>query len=373
MSDTVFVLSAGNVLTPMTRVGFQSEDIFQALLAAHPEIIGGTSAGVPLLVSREQGIAESAESANRWSVDHLYLDSRGVPILVEVKRATDTRARREVVAQMLDYASHAVNSWRVDQIQAAFTDTCTQRGDVPEEVLTAFLPHDLQVEAFWRAVEANLRAGRVRMLFVADQISKELRRIVEFLNEQMRPAEVMAIEVEHYLASDGTRTLVPKTLGATERAASAKAVTERPNIANTAEWIDRLAESQERSTVDGARWAVALFERLGGEVAPTESRHALYARWVSAKGKQAWPFFLRHSTGGRLELALAYLRSRPAFASEEARREALDRFRMTGLDVRATEKLNGYPSIDLKALAIPETHSPFEAFAHWVVDKAKLD
>lgn len=98
MSDTVFVLSAGNVLTPMVRVGFQSEDIFQALLADHPEIIGGTSAGISLLVSREQGIAESADAADRWSVDHLYLDSRGVPILAEVKRASDTRARREVVA-----------------------------------------------------------------------------------------------------------------------------------------------------------------------------------------------------------------------------------------------------------------------------------
>lgn len=253
---------------------------------------------------------------------------------------------------MLDYASHAVNSWRVEQLQAIFMQTCALRGEVGEDVLAA----DLQPEAFWRAVEANLRAGRVRMPFVADQISKELRRIVEFLNEQMRPAEVMAIEVEHYLASHGTRNLVPKTLGATERAASAKAVTDRPNIANTTEWIDRLAANHDQPTIAGANWAVALFERLGANVAPTETRDSLYARWLSAKGKQAWPFFLRYWTGGRLELALAYLKSRPAFAPEEARREALQRFRETGLDVRATEKLNGYPSIELRALAGPEFH-----------------
>jgi len=37
------------------------------------------------------------------SLDHLFLDEAGVPTLVEVKRSSDTRARREMVAQMLDY------------------------------------------------------------------------------------------------------------------------------------------------------------------------------------------------------------------------------------------------------------------------------
>jgi hypothetical protein len=55
-------------------------------------------------------------------------------------------------------------------------------------VLAAFLGPQ-EPDAFWRQVDANLRAGRVRMVFVADRIPPELRRIVEFLNEQMRPAE----------------------------------------------------------------------------------------------------------------------------------------------------------------------------------------
>ena len=36
------------------------------------------------------------------------------------------------------------------------------------------------------------------MLFVADRIPAELRRIVEFLNEQMDPAEVLALELRPY-------------------------------------------------------------------------------------------------------------------------------------------------------------------------------
>ena len=68
MADQVFVLSTSNVLTPMAKVGFKSEDIFQTLLADHPEILGGTDAGVPLLVSREQGIADTLDGADRWSL-----------------------------------------------------------------------------------------------------------------------------------------------------------------------------------------------------------------------------------------------------------------------------------------------------------------
>jgi hypothetical protein len=41
-----------------------------------------------------------------WSLDHLVVDQDAVPTFVEVKRASDTPARREVVAQMLDYAAN---------------------------------------------------------------------------------------------------------------------------------------------------------------------------------------------------------------------------------------------------------------------------
>lgn len=53
--------------------------------------------------------------------------------------------------------------------------------------------------------------------FVADVIHAELRRIVEFLNAQMSPAEVIALELRHY-AGQGLRTLVPRVIGRTAEA-----------------------------------------------------------------------------------------------------------------------------------------------------------
>ena len=54
---------------------------------------------------------------NRWSLDHLFLDQEGIPTLVEVKRGTDTRIRREVVGQMLDYAANAIVYWPVEELR----------------------------------------------------------------------------------------------------------------------------------------------------------------------------------------------------------------------------------------------------------------
>jgi hypothetical protein len=54
------------------------------------------------------------------------------------------------------------------------------------------------------------------LIFVADEIPPELRRIIEFLNEQMRPAEVLGVEVKQYAdAAKRVRNLVPRVLGTT--------------------------------------------------------------------------------------------------------------------------------------------------------------
>lgn len=39
------------------------------------------------------------------------------------------------------------------------------------------------------------------MVFVADTIPTELRRIVEFLNEQIDPAEILAVEVRQFVGT----------------------------------------------------------------------------------------------------------------------------------------------------------------------------
>src|SRR5262249_37132100 len=86
-----------------------------------------------------------------------------------------------------------------------------------KKIIRDRLGPEIDPEAFWQNVKTNLQAGRIRLLFVADQIPSELKRIVEFLNTQMNPAEVLALELQQF-EGQGLKTIVPVRYGQTEEA-----------------------------------------------------------------------------------------------------------------------------------------------------------
>lgn len=210
MSGTIYLVQ-GDDLTPMRPAEPPNEDRLQRLIADHSNLIGEEDRDL-LLVKREQGIADSEDGSDRWSIDHLFVTRDAVPVLVEVKRAVDTRLRREVVGQLLDYAANGALHWSMEKLRAGFE---AEHGDGAEEALSGFLGDDERVAGFWADVEAHLRAGEMKLLIVADRIPPELARIIEFLNRQMR-AEVYAIELRYYQSASEMLTLVPKVIGRTE-------------------------------------------------------------------------------------------------------------------------------------------------------------
>ena len=226
-SGAIFLLHDDETLTEMREQPYESEALLQRLLAQHPallpgELINRDSPRRWLLVRREAGVPSAENKADRWSMDHLFLDQEGVPTIVEVKRGSDTRIRREVVGQMLDYAANAVLYWPVDRIRSMFEENSTASGVEPDVALRELLGEASAADAdaiddFWSAVERNFQSQRVRLIFVADVIPPELQRIVEFLNAQMRPAEVLAVEVRQYVGT-GPKTLVPRVYGLTAEA-----------------------------------------------------------------------------------------------------------------------------------------------------------
>jgi hypothetical protein len=207
----------GKEVIEMGTSQYTREADFQSLLARHPALIDGAQINPDqprrwLLVSQEASVPD-AESG-RWSLDHLFVDQDGVATLVEVKRKSDTRLRREVVGQMLDYAANGSLRWTAAYLSDSFAQTCMELDTSPEVALLEFLQDPERAPGFWEAVESNLRAGRMRLLFVADEIPEELQRIVEFLNERMSPTEVLALELR-YFTGGGYSTHVPRVLGRT--------------------------------------------------------------------------------------------------------------------------------------------------------------
>ena len=154
MTSTVFMIDSNNSLTELSQTDYDSEDLFQRLLADHPSLLGSASGSSGrLLLVAEAPVPAADDGQGHWSLDHLFLDGDGVPVLVEVKRATDTRARREVIAQMLDYAANGVAYWPIEQIVDAFSATVTEAGGDPEQRLRQFL-QEREPEPFWRQVDS---------------------------------------------------------------------------------------------------------------------------------------------------------------------------------------------------------------------------
>lgn len=207
---------------------YDSEALLQEALALYPDVIAGPTtksdeANRLLLIAQEMGVPDSEAGGMTFRLDHLFVDSNCVPVLVEVKRSSDTRIRREVVGQMLDYAANGVRYWPLELLQDQFERNATARGQDATELLAQHIG-DLDPEQFWSNVHANLTAGRIRMLFVADELPPGLRRVIEFLNEQMTSAEVLGVEVRQFVG-DGHTVYVPSVVGKTATAVASKSAT----------------------------------------------------------------------------------------------------------------------------------------------------
>jgi len=217
----IFVMQNEDTLVELTQREYEVEKLLEGLLERHPALLGGDQidSELPrqfLLVDPQMGVPEYVEGVDRWALDLLYLDQSAVPTFVEVKKGSNLELRRKVVAQMLDYVANAVVNWPNGHMRVKYQETCAERLQDPFDQLISTFGAEIDAEDFWELAEQNLRLGRVRLLFVADEVPASLLRIVEFLNTQMERVEVLAVEVRQFVGlSSGQelKTLVPRVLG----------------------------------------------------------------------------------------------------------------------------------------------------------------
>lgn len=355
--QSVFVL--GSDLQALEPAAFKTEAEFQELLARHPRVLdfGSLADGRPLrlvLVAREMRVPTSAESGPAYWLDHLFVDADGVPTLVEVKRASDTRIRREVVGQMLDYAANGARYWPGALLQRSFEETCVADGRSLEEAYGELLG-DRSPDEFWSMVEERLAAGQMRLLFVADRIPLELRAIVEFLNRQMRQTDVYAVELTQYRGDGGLRVLVPRIHG--EVATAAKSPSGRRTTHRTTR-DDMDAVIRARLAPEPRRIATALLDhaaargRMEGGTAKYPSMSVHYP--IAGRQVPLWTLSL-YDSPAKEELAFSFgsithhlgLDRAAAFAESLPTVPELQK----KLEAQREKGYKGWPSVALTALA----------------------
>ena len=369
----IFLIQTDGKLVEMKEERYKSEDVFQSILADYPNLLAGDQIDGQkprrwLLIKREAPVPAQENGAGQWSLDHLFVDQDGIPTLVEVKRSTDTRIRREVVGQMLDYAANAVAYWPIETIRSHFERTCEINHTDSDQVLNEFLSDEHDAEEFWKTVKTNLQAGRVRMLFVADQIPSELKRIVEFLNEQMDPAEVLAVELRQYV-SQGLRTLVPRVFGQTAEAEQRKTVSVRGEPWTEERFFEALKAKGDAELEIGRKiyeWSQAKMSRLWWGHG---TRDGSFVPELDSDGLAYQPFAVW--TTGQVNIYFQYFRRKPPFESDEKRLELLAFLNSFLTKKLSVEVINRQPGISMADIAKGEAGLTFLKAFDWFVEEIR--
>ena len=223
----VYSIAEDGSTVPMDRIHCKNEDIeLQLLLEKNPDLIPGDQINPQeprrwLPVKREMPVPDPSTGEDRWSIDFFFVDQDATPTFIECKRFNDTRARREVVGQMFEYAANGHHYWTREELREYAEKTAESNGLDLQDALASIGPEEADVDTFFGHVQNNLREGQIRIVFFLEEAPMELRSVVDFLNKQMERSEVLLVEARQF-SREGVKVVVPTLFGYTEQARAVK-------------------------------------------------------------------------------------------------------------------------------------------------------
>lgn len=240
-SDEVFVME-GEELHPLPvrpwragAFGKTLEEALQTVIEKQPNVLAGRQMDPNdpprfVLLCREMPSGEG-------SLDLLLVDQWGELTLVETKLIANSDARRAVIGQIIEYAAYAVESWGNGRARAKAVEFWNKRGKNLDDLLREQFGEDLDVDSFWNNVGANLQRGQIRLIIAADELRTEVRRMIEYLNAEMKQARVYGLELRRYGEESGPQVLVPNLVGQMQ-------ATEVKPLSEVTPWpVDRLQDA----------------------------------------------------------------------------------------------------------------------------------
>lgn len=214
-----FLFADGSAPVPLERLNLGSGATasfsgkwLQEALFAYPEslpvkdIDPHIGALIPVCMEIETGAGPA---------DILYVTGTGQVVLVETKLWRNPEARREVVAQILDYAKQ-LTTWTYDVLdqQAALA-----AGGNRDYLLNCLRKHqpDADESVFADGIVSSLKTGDFLLLLVGDGIRKDAKSLVAFLERYGNLRfKLGLIEVAAFRMPDGKTLLQPRILAKTE-------------------------------------------------------------------------------------------------------------------------------------------------------------
>lgn len=113
-------------------------------------------------------------------IDNLFISRNGYLVVVETKLWRNPEARRQVVAQLIDYAAH-VRKWRFTDLED-LSRRVDPGNDKP--LYERVKPDDVDQHEWIDRVNENLVRGRMCLLVVGDGIRSEVEALAEVIGGQ---------------------------------------------------------------------------------------------------------------------------------------------------------------------------------------------
>jgi len=222
--SNAYIIGDGAKSTQMTRIKCKNESKeLQCLLEQNYALLPGDQIKPNdpcrwLLIRREMPVQDPNSGDNRWSIDFFFVDQKAMPTFVECKRFEDTRSRREVIGQMLEYAANGQYYWTQEILREYAEETAhKQDTDLENAVLSLEAETGESTDDFFKSIISNLQEGQIRLIFFMEEAPFELKSIVDFLNRQMERSEVLIVEAQQY-EHNKLRVVIPSLFGFTEEA-----------------------------------------------------------------------------------------------------------------------------------------------------------
>ena len=182
--------------------GFADEATLHDLIEKTPEMLPLSGAPTLVILGREVLLGSGY-------ADLLGIETSGRPVIIEIKLAYNTEARRAVVAQILAYAANLHGTSR-QQLEDRVRNGLRQRGHGTLEDAARSTQEDaFDADEFTAALDEHLREGRFRLVFVLDTVPAELMTLVAYLEHVTDKLVIDLVAVNSFNVG-GTSAVLPQ-------------------------------------------------------------------------------------------------------------------------------------------------------------------
>lgn len=190
-------------------IGGYDEDWLQNLLFAHPELIPmdriEAGAGEVLPLCRELPIARIGGVV---FLDMLGVTRTGRLVLVECKLWRNPQARREVVAQVIEYAG-LMRGWSYGDLTAKLKQRCGWTGANPIFEHARTLWPDIEEASFVDRISRSLDAADFHLVIAGDGIRSDVEVLARQINGSGSKARLSLVEIQIWRAASGETVILP--------------------------------------------------------------------------------------------------------------------------------------------------------------------